>query len=63
MPKEDRFFGLFETYAALVVTGAEALRAALQGDSEERHHLKIVSDSALQGLKGGDFKKQHGRRS
>ena len=44
MPKEDRFFGLFEDHAALVVAGAEALRAALQGGSEERHHLEIVSD-------------------
>ncbi len=36
MPKEDRFFGLFERHAALVVAGAESLRAALQGGPEER---------------------------
>ena len=28
MPKEDRFFGLFEQHATLVVAGAESLRAA-----------------------------------
>ena len=31
MPKEDRFFGLFEQHATLVVAGAESLRAGLEG--------------------------------
>ena len=44
MPKEDRFFGLFEQHAALVVAGAESLRAALQGGSAERGNLQSVSD-------------------
>jgi uncharacterized protein len=29
MPKEDKFFDLFEQHAALVVAGAEALRSLL----------------------------------
>jgi predicted phosphate transport protein (TIGR00153 family) len=31
MPKEDKFFDLFEQHAALVVAGAEALRSLLKG--------------------------------
>jgi len=31
MPREARFFGLFEKHASIVVTGAEALRGLLQG--------------------------------
>ncbi len=31
MPKEARFFGLFEKHAGIVVAGAEALRGLLQG--------------------------------
>lgn len=44
LPKEDAFFVLFERHAALVVAGAESLRAALQGGAEERHHLQTVSE-------------------
>jgi predicted phosphate transport protein (TIGR00153 family) len=33
MPKEERFFDLFEKHAAIVVAGAEALRALLQGEA------------------------------
>ena len=44
MPKEDRFFGLFERHAALVVAGAESLRAALQGGPAERGNLQSVSE-------------------
>jgi predicted phosphate transport protein (TIGR00153 family) len=44
MPKEDRFFSLFEDHAALVVAGAECLQAALQGGQEERQQLDRVSD-------------------
>lgn len=36
MPKEDRFFGLFERHASLVVAGAGSLRVALQGGPAER---------------------------
>jgi predicted phosphate transport protein (TIGR00153 family) len=31
MPREERFFALFEKHAAIVVAGAEALRGLLQG--------------------------------
>ena len=44
MPKEDRFFDLFERHSGLVVAGAEALRAALQGGEEERRRLQTVSE-------------------
>src|SRR3954453_22324021 len=44
MPKEDRFFGLFEQHAALVVAGAESLRAALEGGSALPEHLQVVMD-------------------
>ena len=44
MPKEDRFFGLFEQHAALVVAGAESLRAALEGGPALRQHLQTVMD-------------------
>ena len=42
MPKEDKFFDLFEQHAALVVAGAEALRSLLKGGDQvescrERH--------------------------
>jgi len=44
MPKEDRFFDLFERHAALVVAGAEGLRAALQGGPDFERHVKTVMD-------------------
>ena len=44
LPKEDRFFDLFERHSGLVVAGAEALRAALQGGEEERRRLQTVSE-------------------
>jgi hypothetical protein len=44
MPKEDRFFGLFEQHAALVVAGAESLRASLEGGPVLRQHLQTVMD-------------------
>ena len=36
MPKEDKFFDLFEQHAALVVAGAEALRSLLKGGDRGR---------------------------
>ena len=42
MPKEDRFFDLFEQHAALVVAGAESLRAALEGGPDLHQHLQAV---------------------
>src|SRR3954469_16120990 len=44
MPKEDRFFGLFEQHAALVVAGAESLRAALESGPALHQHLQAVVD-------------------
>src|SRR5215203_1983070 len=42
MPKEDRFFSLFEQHATLVVAGAESLRAALEGGPALHQHLQAV---------------------
>src|SRR3712207_2709913 len=44
MPKEDRFFDLFEQHAKLLVAGAEALRAALQGGPALPQHIQTVMD-------------------
>jgi uncharacterized protein len=42
MPREERFFTLFEKHAAIVVAGAEALRGLLQGgDNVEAYCRKI----------------------
>jgi uncharacterized protein len=38
MPKEDKFFDLFEQHAALVVAGAEALRDLLKGGEQVGHY-------------------------
>jgi predicted phosphate transport protein (TIGR00153 family) len=44
MPKEDRFFDLFEQHASLVVAGAEALRSLLKGgDAVENCRAQILS--------------------
>jgi len=44
MPKEDRFFELFEQHANLVVAGAESLRAALAGGPGLNQHIQTVMD-------------------
>ena len=49
LPKEERFFGLFEQHAALVVAGTESLRAALEGGSalpRTGGNLALHSDAA-----------------
>jgi predicted phosphate transport protein (TIGR00153 family) len=44
MPKEDKFFDLFEQHAGLVVAGAEALRSLLKGgDAVENCRAQILS--------------------
>jgi len=44
MPKEDKFFDLFEQHAMLVVAGAEALRSLLKGgDAVENCRAQILS--------------------
>src|SRR3954452_14654146 len=42
LPKEERFFDLFEQHATLVVAGAESLRAALEGGPDLPQHLQAV---------------------
>src|SRR5271154_7035337 len=40
MPKEERFFALFEKHATIVVAGAEALRGLLQGGDTVEDYCK-----------------------
>jgi uncharacterized protein len=42
MPKEERFFELFTRHARVTLTGAEALRALLQGGDDVLHHCKEI---------------------
>jgi predicted phosphate transport protein (TIGR00153 family) len=42
MPKEERFFPLFEKHAAIVVAGAEALRGLLQGGATVEAYCKQI---------------------
>jgi uncharacterized protein len=42
MPKEERFFTLFEKHAKIVVAGAEALRGLLQGGDTIESYCKQV---------------------
>lgn len=44
MPKEDRFFDLFDQHARAVVAGAEALRAMLEGGDAIARNYQIVMD-------------------
>ncbi len=44
MPKEDRFFELFEQHSTLVVAGAEGLRAALDGGPDLERHVTTVME-------------------
>jgi uncharacterized protein len=47
MPKEERFFELFERHAAIVVAGAEALRELLRGgDTIEKYCKEIFQREA-----------------
>jgi hypothetical protein len=42
MPKEERFFTLFEKHAAIVVAGAEGLRGLLQGGESIESYCKQI---------------------
>src|SRR6202050_3780645 len=42
MPKEERFFPLFEKHATIVVAGAEALRGLLQGGDTIESYCKQI---------------------
>lgn len=47
MPREDKFFPLFNQHAATVVLGAEALRALLDGTGLAKTGLKAVAWSGV----------------
>ena len=42
LPREDKFFDLFEAHARTVVEAAEELRSMLTGDDVEKHCQRIV---------------------
>lgn len=42
MPKEERFFTLFERHAVIIVAGAEALRDLLQGGNTIESHCQQI---------------------
>jgi uncharacterized protein len=42
MPKEERFFDLFERHAQTVVAGAEAMRGLLHGGERVPHFCKLI---------------------
>lgn len=42
MPKEDKFFALFERHASTVLAGAEELRSMLHGGSDMESHYAAV---------------------
>ena len=44
MPKEDRFFDLFEQHAAVVVAGATSLRAGLDGGGAVEGQFRVVME-------------------
>jgi predicted phosphate transport protein (TIGR00153 family) len=44
MPREERFFHLFERHAAIIVAGAEALRGLLNGGADIERYCKEIFD-------------------
>src|SRR5260370_16443016 len=42
MPKEERFFRLFEKHAVIIVAGAEALRGLLRGGGSIEDYCKEI---------------------
>jgi predicted phosphate transport protein (TIGR00153 family) len=44
MPREERFFDLFARHSEIIVAGANALRAMLEGGDAVAQHYKIVMD-------------------
>jgi predicted phosphate transport protein (TIGR00153 family) len=44
MPKEQRFFDLFAQHSEVVVAGAQALRAMLEGGDAVPHHCQTIMD-------------------
>ncbi len=44
LPREDRFFDLFEKHSHVVVAGAEALQKLLQGGTDIDMHYRTIVD-------------------
>ncbi|KMO28901.1 nuclease PIN [Methylobacterium tarhaniae] len=44
MPREDRFFDLFERHARTLVAGAEALQALLEGGEDVPRYCRIIAE-------------------
>ncbi|WP_026191013.1 DUF47 domain-containing protein [Methylobacterium sp. WSM2598] len=44
MPKEDRFFDLFERHSHLLVAGAEALQELLEGGEAVPQHCQVIAE-------------------
>ena len=44
LPREEKFFELFVQHSEMVVAGAEALRALLDGGEAVPHHYKTIMD-------------------
>jgi predicted phosphate transport protein (TIGR00153 family) len=44
LPKDERFFDLFAQHSRIVVSGAEALRAMLEGDAAVLRHCNAVME-------------------
>jgi predicted phosphate transport protein (TIGR00153 family) len=42
LPREDRFFDLFEQHSRIIVSAAEALQKLLAGDAVEQHCQEII---------------------
>jgi predicted phosphate transport protein (TIGR00153 family) len=42
MPKEERFFDLFDRHAVTLVAGARSLRSLLEGDESAPHHCQEI---------------------
>ena len=42
MPKEERFFDLFDRHAVTIVAGAHALRSLLDGGEKAPEHCKEI---------------------
>ena len=47
MPKEERFFDLFDQHAVIIVAGAHALRSLLDGGERTPEHCKELNNYRL----------------
>ena len=44
LPREEKFFDLFQQHSEIVVKGAEALRALLDGGADVPRHYQTIMD-------------------